>query len=91
MDGTDTGFRPKVQWFLALDRRLGLAGYVVECDSMPRKESREGEMGPCGRDDGSPVEGFRRSWGQSSRSGCAVDAIGQQMAVSVYCTMAGTE
>lgn len=53
MDGTDTGFRPKVQCFLALGWRLGLAGYVVECDSMPRKESREKELGPCGRDDGS--------------------------------------
>lgn len=47
---------------LALLRRLGLAGYVVECDSMPRKESREKERGGgCGRDDGSPAEGFRRS------------------------------
>lgn len=77
MDGTDTGFRPKVQCFLALGWRLGLAGYVVECDSMPRKESREKELGPCGRDDGSPVVGFRRSRGRSSGSACEVGAIGR--------------
>lgn len=60
---------------LALLGRLGLAGYVVECDSMPRKESREkecglvvGMMAPLwrGSDDLGSVESLRvrsgRNW-----------------------------